>query len=120
VRAPAARPARAAGPRAAAGTGAAAAGAAACTLSPAPAVPIGRVAHSGRGEGPTDRRSAWVLRDGKPQMVSLRVGLSDGNLTEVIEGDLREGEPVVIDASVPDAPAGSGAPTGPGGMHRLF
>jgi len=82
--------------------------------------PGGGRAHSGRGEGPTDRRSAWVLRDGKPQMVSLRVGLSDGNLTEVIEGDLREGEPVVIDASVPDAPAGSGAPTGPGGMHRLF
>jgi hypothetical protein len=74
--------------------------------------------HGGRGDGPTDRRSAWVLRDGQPQMVSLRVGLSDGNLTEVIEGDLRQGESVVVDASAPDAPAA--APTAPGGMRRLF
>jgi len=74
----------------------------------------------GRGEGPTDRRSAWVLREGKPQMISLRVGLSDGNLTEIIEGDLREGEVVVVDASAPDAPAAGGAPAAPGGMRRLF
>jgi HlyD family secretion protein len=78
----------------------------------------GARAHGGRSDGPTDRRSAWVLRDGKPEMVSLRVGLSDGNLTEVIEGDLRQGEPVVVDASAPDAPAT--APTSPAGMRRLF
>ena len=82
--------------------------------------PGGGRARGGRGDGPTNRRSAWVLRDGKPQMVSLRVGLSDGNLTEVIEGDLRQGEPVVVDASAPDAPASSAAPAGAGGMRRLF
>jgi HlyD family secretion protein len=83
-----------------------------------PGVAGGGHTRTGRSEGPTDRRSAWVLRDGKPQMVSLRVGLSDGNLTEVIEGDLRQGEPVVVDASAPDAPAA--APTSSGGMRRLF
>jgi HlyD family secretion protein len=73
----------------------------------------------GRGDAPTDRRTVWALRDGKPQMVPLRVGLSDGSTTEIVEGDLHEGESVIVDASTDSPPAGA-APTGPGGMRRLF
>jgi HlyD family secretion protein len=60
------------------------------------------------------------MRDGKPQMIPLRIGLSDGSLTEILEGDLREGEVVVVDASVADGQTEGAAPTGPGGMRRLF
>jgi len=74
----------------------------------------------GRGDAPTDRRTVWVLRNGQPQMLSLRIGLSDGNLTELVEGDLREGDVVVVDAAATDAQPEGTPPPGPGGMRRLF
>jgi HlyD family secretion protein len=75
---------------------------------------------AGRGDAPTDRRSIWALRDGKPQMVPLRIGLSDGNMTEMLEGDLHEGESVIVDASAADGQAAGAPATAPGGMRRLF
>jgi HlyD family secretion protein len=44
-----------------------------------------------------DRRIAWVLRGDEPQPVSLRVGLSDGTVTEVVEGALQPGNKLVSD-----------------------
>jgi HlyD family secretion protein len=42
-------------------------------------------------------RTVWVLGgDNKPQTRSIRVGITDGINTEVIEGELREGEQVII------------------------
>jgi HlyD family secretion protein len=75
---------------------------------------------AGHGDAPTDRRSVWALRDGKPQMVPLRIGLSDGNMTEMLEGELREGEAVIVDASAADGQAPGAPATAPGGMRRLF
>jgi HlyD family secretion protein len=80
----------------------------------------GHARAGGRGDGPADRRSVWAMRDGRPQMVPLRIGLSDGSMTEIVEGDLREGEVVVVDASVADGQTEGAVPTGPGGMRRLF
>ena len=62
----------------------------------------------------------WLLRDGKPQTLALRVGLSDGNLTELIEGDLHEGDALIVDAAASDGQPAAAAPAGPGGMRRLF
>ncbi|HXU60638.1 MAG TPA: efflux RND transporter periplasmic adaptor subunit [Polyangia bacterium] len=71
------------------------------------------------GEAATDHRTVWVLRAGRPEMVPIRVGLSDGSTTEVVEGDLHEGDALIVDASTTEtAPA---APKGPGGgVRRLF
>jgi HlyD family secretion protein len=80
----------------------------------------GRGRGGGRGDAPSDRRSVWLLRDGKPQSVSLRVGLSDGNLTELVEGDLHEGDALIIDAAATEAQPEAAAPATPGGMRRLF
>jgi HlyD family secretion protein len=78
-----------------------------------------RAGGGGRGDGPSDRRQVWALRDGRPQMLPLRIGLSDGSTTEVVEGDLHEGDTLIVDASTSE-PA-SAAPGGPGGgMRRLF
>jgi HlyD family secretion protein len=66
---------------------------------------------------PTDPRTVWVLRSGAPEAVQIHVGLSDGTVTEVIDGDLKEGELAVIDSSGGDtAPAA----TGTGALRRLF
>jgi len=80
----------------------------------------GRGRPGGRGDAPTDRRSVWLLRDGKPQSVSLRVGLSDGNVTELVEGDLHEGDALIVDAAATEGQPEAAAPPGPGGMRRLF
>jgi len=60
---------------------------------------------SGRGGGQSGR--VWVLGpDGKPSAVSIRLGISDGNVTEVVGGDLKEGQEVLVGTLA----AGSAAP----------
>lgn len=76
-------------------------------------------AGGGKGEGPSDKRAVWVLRGGQPQQINLRIGLSDGSTTEVVEGDLHEGDQVIVDASTSETAAA--LPGGPGGgLRRLF
>jgi HlyD family secretion protein len=84
--------------------------------------PEGAAAPSGGGrrgerDRSEDRKTLWVLRDGKPMPVRVKVGLSDGSFTELVEGDLREGDDVITDAGGAEnraAPAGGG----PGGGNR--
>src|SRR5687767_6890847 len=45
---------------------------------------------------PGQVRVVWVLgQDGKPERRRITVGLSDGSATEIVEGDLREGDMVI-------------------------
>ena len=81
-------------------------------------------------EGQT--RTVWVLgADGKPQSRRIKVGLTDGASTEVVEGNLQEGEMVIVGQTITaaskaqstqsPAPGFGGAPrTGgaPGGGRR--
>jgi HlyD family secretion protein len=49
------------------------------------------------GLAPDRSRSvAWVLRDGRLQGVPVVTGLSDGTLTEIVEGDLHEDDRVIV------------------------
>ncbi len=43
-------------------------------------------------------RTVYVLRGATPEPVSIKTGLSDGTVSEVLSGDLKEGDPVVTDA----------------------
>jgi HlyD family secretion protein len=52
-------------------------------------------AETGRGSVGTGR-VYLVGGDGKPREVALRLGLSDGNATEVVGGDLAEGAEVIV------------------------
>lgn len=81
--------------------------------------------HRPQRDGATEEggapRTIYVLRGGKPEPVSIKSGLSDGTVSEVVSGDLEEGDAVVTDATVAGRPASSG----PGGqqsgrMGRMF
>jgi len=50
------------------------------------------------GRDTPDRRTVWVLRDGSAAPVPVRTGISDGSLTEVVEGELKPGDAVITDA----------------------
>jgi len=51
-------------------------------------------------------RVVWVLgQDGKPQSRRIKVGLTDGVATEVVEGNLQEGEMVVTGQMISSASA---------------
>ena len=52
----------------------------------------------------------WVLgADGKPQAIPLKLGLTDGAMTEIISGDVKEGTEVISGTQAPK-PAGTPAP----------
>jgi HlyD family secretion protein len=44
-----------------------------------------------------------LLRDGKPLAVNVEVGLADGNFTEIVRGDVHEGDAVITAESRSDA-----------------
>ena len=44
------------------------------------------------------RQKIWILRDGQPVAVPVTTGASDGKFTELLSGDIRPGQAVVIDA----------------------
>ncbi len=78
-------------------------------------------------EGQT--RLVWVLgQDGKPQSRRIKVGLTDGSSTEVVEGNIQDGEMVITGQTITggssaqnnrsSAPGFGGAPRTGGGGRR--
>lgn len=61
----------------------------------------------GRGPETPDRRTVWVVREGKPAPIRIKTGISDGSTTEVVEGELQAGAEVVTDSVGP--PSGMAA-----------
>jgi HlyD family secretion protein len=73
-------------------------------------------------------RIVWVLGpDKKPQPRRVKLGITDGTATEVIEGDLKEGEMIIVgqNISAEERPQnnqqrppgfGGGGGRGPGGF----
>ncbi|MBI4608214.1 MAG: efflux RND transporter periplasmic adaptor subunit [Candidatus Rokubacteria bacterium] len=51
--------------------------------------------------------------DGKPKAVTLRLGISDGTFTEVLDGELREGQEVIAGSTERAAPQRGPGGTGP-------
>ena len=59
---------------------------------------------------PGQLRRIWVLGpDGKPQPRRIKVGLTDGTSTEVVEGDIHEGDTVVTGQNLTSASKSSSA-----------
>jgi HlyD family secretion protein len=69
----------------------------------------------GRGKGDTTPTgTVYVLENGQPKAVRISVGITDNKLTEVVAGELKDGDAVIIEDRQPPAKANSGS-----GM-RLF
>jgi HlyD family secretion protein len=89
----------------------------------------GRAEGQGRGEnhhGPaagsdgTEARTLWVMHGTTPQPIAVHAGLTDGTVTEIVDGDVHPGDAIVVDLVTPDAPpAPSGAGASPA-MRRMF
>jgi HlyD family secretion protein len=60
--------------------------------TPAPTTPAG-TGTTANGNGGS---SLWVLRDGHPVQLFVAVGLDDDNFTEIVRGDLRAGDPLIV------------------------
>jgi|HubBroStandDraft_1064217.scaffolds.fasta_scaffold20335_4 HlyD family secretion protein len=56
------------------------------------------------GDSAPEHKSLWILRAGTPQSASVHTGLTDGTVTEVVDGDVAEGDQAVIDTTNPDGP----------------
>jgi HlyD family secretion protein len=64
---------------------------------------------------PGQVRVVWVLgQNGKPERRRITVGLSDGSATEVVDGDLKEGDMVITGQQVSSASRNSNSSTPPG------
>ena len=48
---------------------------------------------AGRGQ------AVWVLEGRKPKRVAVTAGISDGQFTEIVSGDLKEGQDVIVEAA---------------------
>ena len=55
-----------------------------------------------------DRKCVYVLRDGVPRRVAVQIGISDGRYTEVVAGQLKIGDAVVVGQLDPDRDRRSG------------
>jgi HlyD family secretion protein len=56
----------------------------------------------------------WVMRGPKPEPVAVRTGLTDGSYTEIVSGEVNEGDNVVLEATSGDEPAGATTARPPG------
>jgi len=65
------------------------------------------------GEAAGARRGqVWVLEDGKPKAVSVVTGVTDGGFTELLRGDLKDGQEVIVGLNF-------AAPRASGSMPRI-
>jgi len=70
-----------------------------------------------RGQASSGR--VWVLQEGEPAPLDVRLGLTDGSSTEIVSGPLAEGAEVIV--GVGENRGGAAAPgTGGGPRGRLF
>jgi len=66
------------------------------------------------GDPANDPRTVWVVRDGKALPITVKVGLSDGTYSELVDGDIKEGDDIVTDVTISGG-ASKPAATGAGG-----
>ena len=57
-------------------------------------IPGGLTTESTQGPPPTPQ--LWILRDGKPTRIGVKTGLDDDTFTEIVGGDIRAGDKVII------------------------
>ncbi|MFN6961874.1 MAG: hypothetical protein ACK4N6_06485, partial [Rhodocyclaceae bacterium] len=67
--------------------------------------PAGRQPNGGAGRGRSSVAGGsgklWVLgEDGKPKAIEVKIGITDGNQTEIVAGDVAVGQQVIVGMNV--------------------
>jgi HlyD family secretion protein len=52
----------------------------------------------------------WILETGKPGRIHVTAGISDGSYTELLSGDIREGQELIVESLVKAKASGSAGP----------
>jgi HlyD family secretion protein len=60
-----------------------------------PGRPSFRAASQRDDAGP--KRKVWIVQNGEPAPVPVVVGVSDGQRTGIVKGDIREGQNLIVD-----------------------
>jgi HlyD family secretion protein len=84
--------------------------------STVPREPAAAASAASAASAPGQGRPAhvWVLERGRPRQVRVAVGLDDDSYAEIVGGDLREGDPVIVsEHAAGAAPAGGAGPRMP-------
>jgi HlyD family secretion protein len=71
-----------------------------------------------KGDDASAPQTIYVMKGGSPQPVPIHVGLTDGTVTEVVDGDVHEGDEVALE--VLDAAAAKDSPASTSTGRRLF
>lgn len=58
----------------------------------------GAPARKDGGNQSQKRYAVWILEDEKPRRIPVSIGLSDGTVTEITSGDLKEGQQVIVES----------------------
>jgi len=83
--------------------------------------PDGGRPDGGRPDGEAAARPVFRLDGTAATPVMVVTGLSDGSWTEIVSGDLKEGDAIILDATTPGKPGTGGAPPGgTGSLRRVF
>jgi HlyD family secretion protein len=62
------------------------------------------------GEGAIGRAQLWLLRDGKPVPITVVTGLEDESFTEIVQGEVKPGDRVIVGEQSASSPNQRGAP----------
>ncbi len=73
----------------------------------APGIAPGAAPGPGAGAGARGP-AVWILESGKPKRIPVKIGFSDGTYTELVSGDVKEGEPLITESLVKPAGQTSG------------
>lgn len=58
--------------------------------------------------------AVWIVEEGKPKRVKVSTGISDGSFTELVQGDIKEGQEIIVESL--EKPKNQTRQTGP----RMF
>jgi HlyD family secretion protein len=74
----------------------------------------GAAGDKGKGKPPAGQQVHILGKDGKPAAVPVKTGVSDGTFTLVVEGDLEEGDTLIVGEAPRKKKSASGSPPGMG------
>lgn len=80
---------------------------------------IARFRQAGSSGRPRQMSRVWIESKGELRMVFVRTGVSDNAYTEIVRGDLKEGQEIIVGLNGGSAGRSGPAP-GPGGMRFIM